>query len=307
MTPRRVLLTGASGFVGRHLVAALGEAWPDAELSAPSFDVADARAAAAAVGDARPDACVHLAAISAVTIARREPERAWRVNLHGTLNLANAILAQAPECVFLFASSADAYGLSFRAGWPLDESAVLAPVNTYAASKAAADLAVGALAAEGLRAIRLRPFNHVGPGQSPDFVVAAFAEQVARIAAGVQPPVVRVGALDAGRDLLDVRDVCAAYVAAIRNAEGLAPGAIFNVASGTVRRVGDILEALLGLARVAARIEADAARLRPSDIPLACGDARRARAVLGWQPRISWEQTLRDTLAYWREHVARSG
>ena len=307
MTPRRILLTGTSGFVGRHLVAMLRRDMPGAELHAPEFDVADQPAVAAAVRGTRPDACVHLAAISAVAMARREPERTWRVNLHGTLNLAGAIVAHAPDCVLLFVSSADAYGGSFRSGGCLDETAPLAPMNTYAASKAAADLAVGALAVEGLRAIRVRPFNHTGPGQSAEFVVAAFAEQVARIAAGMQPPIVRVGALDPMRDFLDVRDVCAAYVACLRNADTLAPDAIFNIASATPRRIGDILDALLGLGGVAARIEADAERLRPSDIAIASGNAAHARAVLGWEPRIPWEETLRETLADWRERVARTG
>jgi GDP-4-dehydro-6-deoxy-D-mannose reductase len=301
----RILVTGGSGFVGAHLLPALAQAFPEAVLHSPGFDVTDAMAVSAIIDELRPNACVHLAAISAVRQARQDPERAWRVNLHGTLNLADAILAHAPECTFLFVSSAEAYGRSFRTGQMLDESALLAPMNTYAATKAAADLAVGAMASQGLRAIRVRPFNHTGPGQSTEFVVSGFAEQIARIGAGMQPPIMHVGALDPQRDFLDVRDVCAAYVACLREINAFSADSIFNIASGTARRISDVLHALLALAGVEARIETDSGRLRPSEVPIACGDATRARSVLGWEPQIAWEQTLRDTLAYWQERVAR--
>ena len=305
--PRRILVTGSRGFVGRHLIARLRADLPDADLAEAGFDVADEAAVEDAVRALRPDACVHLAAVAAIAAARQDPGRAWRVNLHGTLVLARALMAHAPGCVLLFASSADAYGASFRLGHALDEGAPLAPRNTYAATKAAADLALGALAAEGgLRVLRLRPFNHTGPGQSSAYVVAAFAEQVARIAAGHQPPVLRVGALDPVRDFQDVRDVCRAYVACLRRADELAPGTVLNVASGVPRRVGDVLDALLHLAGVEASVETDAARLRPSDIPTATGDAGLARRVLDWTPAIPWEQTLRDVLADWQGRIGRA-
>jgi GDP-4-dehydro-6-deoxy-D-mannose reductase len=303
MEPERILVTGGSGFVGGHLLPALARAFPNAAIHAGGVDVTDREAVAARVREVRPDACIHLAAVSALRQARRDPDQAWRVNLHGTLNLAAAIMADAANCVFLYISSADAYGSSFRAGRPLDEFAPLAPMNPYAASKAAADLAVGALAAEGLRAIRVRPFNHTGPGQSGEFVVAGIAEQVARIGAGLQQPALRIGALDPQRDFLDARDVCAAYIACLQHADALAPGTIINIASGTPRSVRSILDTLLALGGVEATIETDPARLRSSDIPVACGDASRAHTLLHWQPRIAWEQTLRDTLAYWQEQV----
>ena len=306
--PERILITGAAGFVGRHLLAALHADLPDAVLLTPAqadCDITDADAVAALVARARPTACVHLAAIAAIPTARRDPHAAWRVNLDGTLNLARALAAHAPEATLLFVSSADIYGASFRAGHAVDESVAPAPLNTYAATKAAADLALGALAAEaGLRCIRVRPFNHTGPGQSPDFVVAAFARQVARIAAGLQPEVLRVGALEPRRDFLDVRDVCAAYVACLRRRDALPAGAILNLASGHPRRIGEVLDTLLARAGVHARIESEASLLRPSDILLAAGDATRAGRLLDWQPRIAWEQTIDDVLADWRARVA---
>ena len=263
------------------------------------LDVTDANAVAGLVRTAAPDAVVHLAAIAAIPIARREPDLAWRVNLHGTLAVAHAIEKHAPECVLLFVSSADIYGQSFQAGHPLDETALLHPANTYAATKAAADLALGALAAEGVRVLRLRAFNHIGPGQSADFVVAAFARQIARIQSGRQPPVVRVGALEPRRDFLDVRDVCAAYAACLEHAGTMASGEILNVASGQPRRVGDVLDTLLSLAGIRANIETADVLLRPTDIMVAVGDASKARAMLNWQPGIAWETTLNDVLQDW--------
>ena len=192
----------------------------------------------------------------------------------------------------------------FGSGRALDETAALAPLNTYGATKAAADLALGAMAAErGLRCVRVRPFNHTGPGQSADFVVPAFAQQVAKIAAGRQEKVLQVGALEPMRDFLDVRDVCAAYAAVLTRREELAPGTILNIASGQARRIGDVLQELMAAAGVEAEIRTEARRMRPSDIAVAAGDASLARRLLGWSPRIGWSQTLADVLADWRARL----
>ncbi len=312
MAPRRILVTGAGGFVAMHLLPRLRAAFPDAELvliggDGDRIDIADAAAVARLVEKAPPDACIHLAAVSGVPAATGDPDAAWRVNVHGTLVLARALQKARPDCVFLFASSAEIYGRSFAPGLPLDEAGLPAPMNTYAATKAAADLALGAMAASGLRAIRLRPFNHTGPGQGPGFVVPAFARQVARIAAGVQPPRMQVGALDPYRDFLDVRDVCDAYVACLARADSLAPGSIFNIASGTPRRIGDMLDALLAIAGVSAEIATGTALLRKAEIPSASGNADAAKSAFGWQPSIAWERTLGDVLEHWRAQVAALG
>lgn len=301
--PRRILITGASGFVGRHLIRALKASFPSADILTEHFDVTDRNAVTRAVGDARPDACIHLAGIASVVGATRDPDQAWRVNLHGALNLAEALLAHAPSCQLIFASSAEIYGASFRSGSPLDETALLAPMNAYAASKAAADLALGAMADKGLRAVRLRLFNHTGPGQAETFAAPAFARQIALIEAGRQPPVLRAGALDRLRDFVDVRDVCQAYVACLRSATHLTPGIIVNIASGVPRRIGDILDALLDMAGLRVEIVTDNALQRGSEIVSAAGNAARAYELFGWKPIVPWTQTLADVLTDWREQA----
>jgi len=302
----RILVTGARGFVGRHLMEALAAAYPDSALLAPVFDLCDAEGVEAAVRTAQPDVCVHLAAVSYVAVARQNPDHAWQVNLHGTLRLAWAILRHAPHCQMIFVSSADAYGGSLGSHAKSDESVPLAPMNIYAATKAAADLAIGSMVSDGLRSARLRPFNHTGPGQAAHFVVASFARQIARVVTGLQAPILEVGNLDTWRDFLDVRDICAAYVACIGQGDTLPPGAILNLASGKARRIGDILTDLQALAGVDLEVRIHPSRVRQTEAHMACGDATNARALLGWQPAIPWTQTLSDVLRYWQDRIADS-
>jgi GDP-4-dehydro-6-deoxy-D-mannose reductase len=301
--PGRILITGASGFAGRHLTASLAAAYPGTALITSRINIRDATAVAVAVQDASPEICIHLAAVSTVAAAALNEDQAWQTNLHGTLHLARAILRHAPDCLMLFVSSSDAYGSSFRAGTLVTEDTALGPMNVYGASKAAADLALGSMALQGLRVVRLRTFNHTGPGQSAEFVVAAFARQIARIAAGLQAPLLEVGNLDTWRDFLDVRDVCRGYLACIERRETLAPGTILNLASGQAHRIGDVLSELQGMAGVEIEVRVDQSRVRESDLRLACGDATRAREVLGWAPAIPWSVTLRDVLDDWRGRV----
>ncbi len=303
----RLLVTGASGFVGSHVLPALATALPDATLvgcgeaaGMERLDIADPAAVRALVARTRPAGVVHLAAIAAPAAARADPARAWAVNHAGTVALAHALAGTVPGAAFVFASSSEVYGRSFRDA-PLDEAAPLAPISPYAATKTAADLALAAI--PGIVAVRLRPFNHTGPGQSPDFVVPAFARQVARIASGAQAAVVHVGRLDTARDFLDVRDVARAYALALRHALAGNAG-VFNIASGTTRAIGDVLAALLVLAGIEARVESNAGGRDP-EVMTPRGDASRARTVLGWQPVIAWETTLADVLADWHGRVRR--
>jgi GDP-4-dehydro-6-deoxy-D-mannose reductase len=299
----RVLVTGAAGFVGTHLIQSLSSASPAPDILTPPFDVTDRAATRDTIERLKPDACIHLAAIAAIADAQSDPDRAWHVNLHGTLNVAAALAQSAPGATLIFVSSADAYGHSFKSGNALTESAPLAPMNVYGATKAAADLALGAMASGPLRIIRIRPFNHTGPGQSAAFVIPAFARQLARIAAGIQQPILNVGALAPLRDFVDVRDVCDAYVRCLRRAEHIPSGTIINLASGNPRRIATVLDDLLQIAGVSARIESDTARLRQSDIPVARGDATLAADLLGWQPRIPWPTTLQDVITDWTRRI----
>jgi GDP-4-dehydro-6-deoxy-D-mannose reductase len=300
------MVTGAAGFVGRHLITALRRTWPDLNIIETTVDVREPGAVALAIRHSSPSCCVHLAGIASIMQAAHHQDEAWQVNLHGSLNVARAILAHAPACQMLFAASADVYGASFRTGAALDETALLAPTSIYGATKAAADLALGCLAEQGLKLVRLRPFNHIGAGQSHDFVVASFARQIMRIRAGLQPPIMHVGRLDTYRDFLDVRDVCAAYIACLTKHGSLAPGTIINIASGQARRIGDVLDELLHIAGVECEIRVDVPRVRETDINHARGDARRAAALLGWTPQFAWRDTLADIIADWRARVAQA-
>jgi GDP-4-dehydro-6-deoxy-D-mannose reductase len=278
---------------------ALASAFPAATLHAARFDLRDAASIVSGVADARPDACIHLAGLASVPRVRSEPDLAWETNLHGTLRLARELVRVQPSCRLLYISSAEIYGASFLAHQAVDESALPAPVNTYAATKAATELALGAMVDDGLRVLRLRPFNHTGPGQSDHYVVSAFARQLARIRLGKQEPVVEVGNLSPARDFLDVRDVCRAYVLCLQRFDTIEARTVLNLASGTPRTMRSVLDELIALAGVHPRVEEAAPLKRATDISRACGNAARAASLLGWRPEIAWETTLRDVLADW--------
>ena len=305
----RVLVTGARGFVGRHLTAALrarghhvveadrhanvgGEPAEHAELL--PVDVTDALAVRAAFDLARPDAVAHLAAQAAVPASLDDPAGTLEVNVRGTLHVLEAARALADEGVrprVLLVSTGDVYGVQPRERYPLRESAPPLPRNPYAASKAAAEALAQAYARSfGVDAVVTRAFNHVGPGQDERFAVAAFAAQIARAAAGTDP-VVRVGNLEASRDVLDVRDVCEAYALLLEGAG--AAGEIYNVCSGTATTMRELLRRLIEIAHVAVEVREDPARMRPADVPVSVGDAAKLRETTGWAPRIPLAAALR--------------
>lgn len=313
-----VLVTGASGFVGPYAIAALRRTLdPDTVIVATSrvpttlpdlghvhaLDVTDESSIRAALERHRPTQVLHLAGI-ATTGPEANPGAYRRVHVDGTLNLARAIVSCVPECVLIHVSSGLVYGETGRNGYPLAEDAPLAPVGDYAASKAAADTALGALAEKDLRCLRLRPFNHSGPGQSEYFVLPAFAAQIARIEAGLASPVIKVGTLNAERDFLDVRDVADAYALAVRDSEVVRSGEIFNIASGQPRRIADLLHDLVSLSAVPIRIEQDPSRMRPDEIPRIVGDSNKFRLRFGWTPVRDFRRTLLEVLAGWRSAVS---
>ncbi len=314
--PMRVLITGAGGFVGRHLIAALAaladapeivagtygeEASSLLDARAVSLDVTDAEQTFAVIQAEQPTHVMHLAGISVISQANREVRRTWEVNAQGTLNVALAIKAGAPACRLIFCSSAQVYGGSFRSGKPLAEDAPLDPENFYAASKAAADILIGQMAKAGLRAVRLRPFNHTGPGQPPTLAVASFASQIAAIERGEQKPVMKVGNLSMRREFLDVRDVVDAYLRTIQRFDSLPNGAVFNIASGEAIAVDAVLKMLLAMSAKKIEVAPDPKLMRPADTPVMVGNAEAAHRALAWTPRQRVADTLKSVLDYYRQ------
>jgi GDP-4-dehydro-6-deoxy-D-mannose reductase len=313
----RILITGITGFVGGHLARLLlrhgaeeviGFA-RDQEWSRESEDVAervalypidltDRSACQALLRSIQPAQIYHLAGYADTGSSFREPEAAWEGNLTATRGLYEAVLGWGGRPRILYIGSGSVYGEPSDAQRPLDEETTLRPNNPYAASKAAADLAsYQYFRTHGLEIIRTRPFNHVGPGQSPRFAVPNFARQIAAIERGQAPPVLRVGNLNSERDLTDVRDVVRAYQLLIVQGQ---PGEVYNVASGRSLPVRVHLEKLLSLSKVSVQVEEDPALVRRVDTTAVRVSIRRLQETTGWTPQFTLEQTLADTLEYWR-------
>ena len=314
----RILITGGTGFVGAWLVEGLRARFggaTDIFVAAPTVEaVSNAEMVRLdllardnveeVVRRLQPTACIHLAGVTHVVGSAKAPGTTWGVNLRGTMQLAESLMDLAPACRLIHVSSGEVYGLTANRRERLDEDAPLNPANLYAVTKAAADLAIGEMALRGLRAIRFRPFNHTGPGQSPDFVVPGVAAQVARAEAAEAPAAIRIGATDRARDFMDVRDVCAAYVAAVERFDALPNGVAMNLASGHARTIQSVLDDLLALARRSIEVQVDETRIRPNDVVRICGDADLARRLLDWVPATPWRETLAEVLGYWRARTA---
>jgi GDP-4-dehydro-6-deoxy-D-mannose reductase len=313
----RVLITGVAGFVGGHLVDLLHAERPDVEVlgldSHPGnraralgidvigADLADPEAVLSAVGRARPDAVVHLAAQSSPQDSWVDPAGTFRTNVLGLLHLLEAVrgLCLAPR--ILVVGSAEEYGLVRSEDLPLREDAPLRPTTPYAASKVAQGyLALQYALSAGLPLVRTRTFHHTGPRRGANFAESSFARQVAEIELGLRPSVLEVGNLDAVRDFTDVRDVVRAYWALVEKGE---VGEVYNVCSGRGVRIGELLDTLIGLSGADVEVRVDEGRLRPSDVPTIVGDFGKLQAATGWQPAIPLSQTLADLLDHWRERV----
>lgn len=303
---RRILITGASGFAGRHLLKTLKTEFPGHELvpyggpgcaEFPQVDITDKAAVREAVAAARPDLIVHLAGLADVAAASADPYMAMLVNAGGTQHVVEAALERAPSALLLAISSSEVYGDSLASGKPVPETTALRPETAYARSKTSAEDAVRAGIDRGLHALIARPFNHTGPGQSTAFVAPAFAAQIAAIEAGTQAPVMRVGWLDDVRDFSDVRDIVRGYALMLANGRQLPSGSVLNLASGRGRTIRSLLEALKAMSSVRFNVEGDPRRQRASRLPAMVGDPALASLVLGWKGRIPFETTLADVLA----------
>ena len=312
----RSLVTGVGGFAGSHLADylladgdAATEIW-GCDLSgvrrpylSPRVrllpaDLREPEAARLVIEESQPERIYHLAGQAFVGDSWAHPWETIEINLRSQLNLFEAILASGLRPRVLVVGSAEEYGRTGVSNEPVAEARPLRPDSPYSVSKAAQDLlGLQYFLSHGLPIVRVRPFNHIGPRQSHKFVAAAFASQIAAIEAGQQPPVMQVGNLEARRDFTDVRDTVRAYALLLEHGQA---GEVYNVGTGATRRIRDLLDVLLGLARVSIRVATDSGRLRPNDLPELVCDPSRLRAATGWEPRIAMEETLRDLLNYER-------
>jgi GDP-4-dehydro-6-deoxy-D-mannose reductase len=309
----RILITGAAGFAATHLLRHLnrdehelhGILLPGEQLAADleevtahEADVRDLGLLERLLEDVKPDRIFHLAAVSRPRDCEQDPGFAWEVNFLGTFNLFQAAAEVTPAARVLFVGSSEVYGRPDPDELPLTEASVLRPSSVYAATKLAGELVAAELARNyRLAVIRVRPFNHIGPGQAPGFVAPDFARQAARIEKGLQQPVINVGNLDPQRDFTDVRDVARAYAMLIEEGR---PGEVYNICSGTSHAVKELLDGLLSLIETEVEVVADQSRIRTHDVSRIVGSNRALEEATGWTPEITWDQTLRDLLDDWR-------
>ncbi|MBK9122308.1 MAG: GDP-mannose 4,6-dehydratase [Chloroflexi bacterium] len=310
----RVLITGSGGFVGRILTRWLQDSAPDTKLFGTQLpgagagpdgitcyevDLCQPAAVLDLITEVRPEHIYHLAGQAFVPRSFEDPWETIENNVRGQLNLILACLKVDIRPRLLITSSAEIYGEVKT--FPTDESTPLMPTSPYSVSKAAQDqLAYQYFVSHDMPTLRVRAFNHIGPGQSDRFVAPAFAMQIARIEAGLQDPVISVGDLTARRDFTDVRDVVRAYTALMER--GVA-GEAYNVASGEAYSIQYVLDTLLGMSSKHVDVQVDPSRLRPSPIPVLQGDASKLRRTTGWAPQISFESSLRDVLEDCRTRV----
>jgi GDP-4-dehydro-6-deoxy-D-mannose reductase len=323
----RALIIGGYGFVGRHLAQHLVSCGDDVAVTylpertehglrqMPSekenrvavpqatqslaLDVTNKEAVFEVIKLLKPDAVYHLAGISHVTEAENAGSILFDVNAFGPMFVLDAIAKYSRETRFLFVSSAEVYGEPKPGGLPLTELSELRPISAYGIAKAAADLAAYKYHyREGLHTVRVRPFPHIGPGQSAQFAIAGFAKQVAAIKLGKSKPIIKVGNLEAKRDYTDVLDIVRGYREALLNAK---PGDVYNLCSGESLGIGDVLQLLIKLGEIDAEIVEDPARVRPVDISDLYGSAQKAARDFGWKPRVEREASLDSLLAYWLE------
>jgi GDP-4-dehydro-6-deoxy-D-mannose reductase len=309
----RVLVTGADGFVASHLLQELAREWacditgiglkdaPSAEVDRLDYiplDLTEYEPVKDLLEEKLPDVIFHLAAMPSVAQSWDDPWSTYRVNVLGQVNLMEAARRLDLEASFHIACSSEEYGKVPPEDMPMDETKPFNPCSHYAVSKVAQEV-LGLMYYEAFswRVLVTRGFNQCGPGQSSDFAVSSFARQIAEIEAGLREPVLMVGNLEAKRDFMDVRDTVRAYRMVMEKGRA---GAAYNVCSGKARAVAEVLEMLLEASGAEIRVERDACRQRPSDIPLLLGDNTLLTRETGWEPTIPFETTVKDTLDYWR-------
>ncbi|MFZ0665208.1 MAG: GDP-mannose 4,6-dehydratase [Acidimicrobiales bacterium] len=289
----RALVTGANGFVGNWLVAHLRDQGDEVIETDREMDVTDPEVVRSTIVAVQPEAIYHLAALTHVGRSFQDPTSVLKVNAIGTLSVLEASRACSNPPRVLVISSAEVYGAVSENDLPLTEASPLAPVSPYAASKISAEfLAVQAHLAYGLPTLRVRPFNHVGPGQLPEFAVSALASRIVE-AKRSGAAWISVGNLTARRDLTDVRDVVRGYRLLVTDG---APGAVYNICSGRAVAIQEIADRLLAIAGSDLELRTDPDLVRPVDVPVLLGDPSRIEKETGWKPEIDLDQTLADVL-----------
>jgi len=309
-----LLLTGGTGFIGRHLAMPLARVFPDHrrlmvvrgsaaacdQLWRPtSLDLVDSRALEELVEWARPSIVVHLAAESAFGSAALTAESVWRLNFDATFALARAVARYAPECLVLFTSTAQVYGASFLGG-PVTELTATAPSTSYAVSKLAAEHVLRDTLSPSNQLIVTRAFNQCGPGQNTSFVLPSFAYQVVRAESGFRSPVVEVGNLEVERDFLHVTDAVEAYIRLLGLGRTSPRVLIANIASGRASKLRDVLDLFCQQAGRPIEVRVDPRRVRSPEPPSMVGDASLLRELTGWVPRFGVDDIVRDLLRYFR-------
>lgn len=300
---KRIFVTGAKGFVGRWVESYVGQHQKALTWATPedAYDIRDLAALRARVDAAQPDWIIHLAAQSSVPASFVAPRETFEVNLAGTLTLLTVLKETGFRGRLLLVSSADAYGSVPESALPVAEDRQLAPRSPYAVSKAATELLCRQWHyIEGLDVVIARPFNHIGPGQSADFVISSFAKQISEIELGRCGAEIAVGDIETTRDFTDVRDVVRAYFFLLHGGE---TGQTYNVCSGQEQRIRVLLERMLLLGGIKAVIRVDPHKLRVSEQRRMFGSNQRIAAATGWAPQIELDTTLRDVLKDWKKRI----
>jgi len=298
----RILVTGASGFVGGYLLEHLKSRGDEVLDPGRFVDITNGDALKEQVTGLHPDGIFHLAALSHVGESWKRPDDYLQVNVLGTHNLLQAARECDPMPRVLIISSSEVYGRAGGSSDCISEDAPLCPVSPYAASKAAAEmLGIQAWEGWGLPVVRARPFNHIGPGQSPDFVVPALARRIVQASLHGES-VLRTGNLWPKRDFTDVLDVVKAYRLLLELGEA---GTAYNVASGRAISIGELAQLLISLAKLDVEVVEDPALVRPVEVPVVCGNVERIFRATGWKPEIPLEDTLTRVLEWVRRELKR--
>ncbi len=311
----KVLIIGAAGFVGRYLVKQLEndygcsvivtkmehESFQLPGVKTYNLDVLDEEAVYSLLEEEKPDYIVHLAAQSSVAMAWKKPKLTIEVNIIGCVNVLDAVRRVGYSPRILLVGSGEEYGHTAAKKSPIAEGDVLAPGNIYAATKACQNM-IGKIYADAyqMEVMMVRAFNHIGPGQTEQFVVSDFCKQVAEIEAGRKEPVMYVGNLSAKRDFTDVRDIVRAYSLLLQKG---VRGETYNVGRGKAVAIRELLDTILSFASCEIRVETDAAKLRPVDVPVIEADITKLTETTGWEPQIPLKDTLYQVLGDWRNRV----